>query len=102
MARKRNKEWTAVGAARAAREMRISTTAFLRDAPIAKVDRAHRLMDATELHREHLGGVHDPAVMMLFTGLGYPETWHPEHWYEAAETVIDDEAAIWRKPICTW
>jgi len=56
------------------------------------MDRAQRLVDAFELHRTHLGN-EDAAALMLLTGLGYPETWHPEHWYAAAETVIDDEAA---------
>lgn len=57
------------------------------------MDRAQRLIDAFNLHRAHLGGHDEAAALMLITGLGYPETWHPEHWYTAGGTVIDDEAA---------
>ncbi|TCC64751.1 hypothetical protein E0H73_10355 [Kribbella pittospori] len=92
MAKKQKKGWTAAGAARAAREHRTTTAEFLRRAPIARIDRAQRLVDAFELHRSHVGGHEEAAALMLITGLGYPETWQPEHWYEIGETVIDDEA----------
>ncbi|MFG1628972.1 hypothetical protein [Kribbella sp. NPDC049227] len=92
MARKSKKGWTAAGAARTAREYRVATTEFLRRAPIARMDRAQRLLDAFQLHQAHVG--HDEAAaLMLITGLGYSEDWHPEHWYAAGEQVVDDEAA---------
>jgi hypothetical protein len=69
VARKSKKGWTAAGAARTAREYRVATTEFLRRAPIARMDRAQRLLDAFQLHRAHVG--HDEAAaLMLITGLG--------------------------------
>jgi hypothetical protein len=32
------------------------------------------------------------AAALSFTGLGYPETWRPGNWMEAAEKILTDEA----------
>lgn len=88
---KKPKDWTAAGSARAAREARIATTTFLRSAPIARLWHAGTLMEAFNTKVAHL---HDQAAasLLLFTGMGYPETWRPENWMAAAERVLSDQA----------
>lgn len=92
------KEWTALGAARAAREARIATVEFLRQAPIARTWEAQKMLSAYQLKVAHLGAevareaAQSVAATLLLTGMGYSETWRPAHWMDAAETVLADEA----------
>jgi hypothetical protein len=89
--RKKITEWTAAGAARAAREARIATVGFLREAPIARAWQAQKLMSAFRVKVAHLGQ-EEAAASLLFTGMGYAQSWRPAHWMEAAERVLADEA----------
>ncbi|MGZ3143794.1 hypothetical protein ACVDFE_17715 [Lentzea chajnantorensis] len=92
------KQWTAAGAARAARDARIATAQFLREAPIARAWQASKMVGAFQLHTAHLATQTDErtarraAAELLFTGLGYPETWRPNDFMEAAERVLADQA----------
>lgn len=94
----KSKPWTATGAARAARDARISTAHFLRDAPIARVWKASKMLGAFQLQTAHLATQTDErtakrtAATLLFTGLGYPETWQPKNFAQAAERVLADQA----------
>lgn len=89
---KPTREWTAVGAARAAREARIATVEFFREAPIARSWQASKLLGSYQVKVAHLGGHQAEAALLLFTGMGYPESWRPGNWMEAAEQVLTDEA----------
>jgi hypothetical protein len=80
------KSWTAAGAARAAREARIATVQYLRDAPIARTWQASKLHSSFQATAAHLGTHADhrtaqhSALTLLFTGLGYSESWpSPDH-----------------------
>jgi hypothetical protein len=82
------REWTAVGAARAAREARIATVEFFREAPIARSWQASKLLGAYQVKVAHLGGHQaQAAALLLFTGMGYAESWRPGNWIEAAEQI---------------
>jgi hypothetical protein len=78
------------GAARFAREARISTVRYLRDAPIARVWELGKLQGAYAYHLAHLG---DPARAWatMFGGMGYRAP-YPAGWEQAAGTVLADEA----------
>jgi hypothetical protein len=89
--RKKITEWTAAGAARAAREARIATVGFLREAPIARAWQAQKLMSSFRVKVAHLGQ-EELAASLLFTGMGYAQSWRPAHWMEATERVLADEA----------
>ncbi len=73
MASKKNptREWTAVGAAR---DARIATVDFFRAAPIARSWQASKLLGSYQVKVTHLGGHEAEAALLLFTGMGYPES----------------------------
>jgi hypothetical protein len=77
---KLTREWTAVGAARAAREARIATVQFFCEAPIARSWQASRLLGSYQVKVAHLGGHQVEAALLLFTGMGYSESWRPGNW----------------------
>jgi hypothetical protein len=87
---KRAKPWSAAGAARVAREARITTAKFLRDAPVARTWEMGKLMGAYQLHAAHLGDA-PAAHALLFGGMGYRPPF-PADWVSAAELVVADEA----------
>lgn len=103
-AAKRDKErgkrrWTAAGAARAARDARIATTAFLRDAPVMREWHASKMLLSHQVLVSHMRREvpHDEAAYMsalrlLLAGLGYPASWRPSSMAEVVETVLADEA----------
>ena len=92
------KSWTAAGAARAARDARVETMRFLRDAPIARAWQASRMMSDFHVKVEHLKAQTDErtaqavAASLMLVGLGYPQSWRPGNWMQAAERVLGDEA----------
>ena len=90
MAARKDKPWSVTGGARFAREARISTVRYLREAPIARAWELGKLQGAYAYHLAHL---RDPAVAwaQLFGGLGYRAP-YPADWEQAAETVLVDEA----------
>jgi len=83
--------WTAAGAARAARESRISTAAFMREAEVARLWQAGRFMEEHQVKTQTLGDS-DAAALLLTTALGYPEDWRPTDWMRAADTILGDLA----------
>jgi hypothetical protein len=84
--------WTAVGAARAAREARIATVQFLRQAPSARSWQASKLLGAYQVKLAHLDGQTKTAALLPVTGMDYSESWHPGNWMEAAKHILADEA----------
>ncbi|MFD7161227.1 hypothetical protein ACFV9C_42045 [Kribbella sp. NPDC059898] len=81
--------WTAAGAARTAREARVATAAFLRDAEVARLWQGGRFMEEHQV-KTHAVGDSDSAALLLTTGLGYTEDWRPNDWVEVADTVLGD------------
>jgi hypothetical protein len=65
---------------------------FFREAPIARSWQASKLLGAYQVKVTHLGGHQAEAASLLFTGMGYSESWRPGNWMEAAEQVVTDEA----------
>lgn len=96
---KRKRGWTAAGGARIARDARIATAGFLRDAPAAREWELTKLKTSyqatvSSLRRQ---GAPNPdaramATSLLLTGLGYPKEWKPTDWSEVTERSITDEA----------
>jgi hypothetical protein len=88
--RQQGKAWTAVGAARSAREARIATVRHLRTAPIARAWQMSRLANAYRTQLAHVG---DPAAVgvLLFGGMGYRPP-YPTDLETASEMVVADEA----------
>lgn len=84
------KSWSVAGAARFAREARISTVAHLRTAPIARQMRRHKLIRAYEIHRAGLGR-REAAMDLLLGGLGYRRP-YPAGWDATAELLTSDDA----------
>jgi hypothetical protein len=98
-ARKKATGWTAAGGARAARDARIATSRFLREAPIARRWHAAKFQTAHQVRVEHLRTqtsseevAHNTASALLVTGMGYPASWRPADWTELVDTVLDDES----------
>lgn len=95
---RRKRGWTASGAARQARDARIATAGFFRDAPAAREWNQAKLMAAyqTKVNALRLQApepvAREVAMSLLLTGLGYAETWSPEGWDEVTNRVVADEA----------
>lgn len=93
------RRWTAAGAARQAREARIATSRFLRDAEIAREMAAAKLLESYQTKQLHLRSqaprqqAAEVAAGLLLTGLGYDPSWRPEHWMAAAKRVVADQHA---------
>lgn len=87
---KKVKEWSATGAARFAREARISTAHFLASAPLAQQWELNKAVNAYGYHRAHLGD-HDAAMDMLLGNPGYQRP-YPQGWNAVADTLATDEA----------
>jgi hypothetical protein len=87
---KKSKEWSAVGAARFAREARISTAKFLASAPLAQLWEVNKVINAYGYHHAHLGD-HEAAMDMLLGNLGYQRP-YPRGWEAIAGTLVTDEA----------
>ncbi|MDI5936878.1 hypothetical protein QLR68_01335, partial [Micromonospora sp. DH15] len=83
-------KWTVARAARYARDARIATAAYLREAPVARTWQISKLMRAHQVHTAHLGQP-EAATMLLFGGLGYRPPF-PSAWPEAADLIVTDEA----------
>lgn len=90
MPAKKAKEWTAAGAARFAREARISTAQFLASSPLAPLWELSKVLNSYGYHKAHLGD-HDAAMDMLLGGLGYQRP-YPQGWNAIAEMLVTDEA----------
>jgi hypothetical protein len=94
----RRRGWTASSAARQARDARIATAGFLRDAPAAREWNAAKLKTAYQAKVAALRQqapeqtAREVAMSLLLTGLGYPQTWSPKGWDEVNERVVADEA----------
>lgn len=86
------KSWSMAGAARYAREARISTVAYLQSAPIA---RELRQVNLTRAYEIHLASVrrHEAALDLLLGGLGYRRP-YPAGWHATAEVLTSDEARV--------
>lgn len=88
---KKPKPWSVARAARLARDARLTTARFLGEAPIARQWQASKLAAAYQAKLDHLGAQHRrEAAALLLTGLGYPESWAPESWMDAAGQVLTD------------
>jgi hypothetical protein len=81
---RKDEPWSLAGAARFAREARISTVRYLRDAPIARVWELGKLQSAYAYHLAHLRDP-DVAWAQLFGGMGYRAP-YPAGWEQAAGT----------------
>ncbi|MFC4945812.1 hypothetical protein [Pseudonocardia sp. GCM10023141] len=92
----RSKKWTAVGAARSAREARIETAAFLTNAPIARTWFAGRMMQVHDLVVAQTRGDEDRAKILFLGGLGLAPPYSSD-WNEVADMVIDGEAELLAK-----
>jgi hypothetical protein len=90
MADKRQNERSLAGAARSARDARIATVKYQRNAPIARLWQSAKLQRAFQLQLAHVGDP-DVAGALLFGGLGYKPPF-PSNWEAAAELVLADEA----------
>ena len=90
MARQKDKQWTATGAARFAREARIDTIRFLGTRP-ARLWEMNHLVNAYGAHLNHLRD-HDSAMDVLVGLMGYPRP-YPRNWEAIAEMFLADEAA---------
>ena len=88
--RQRGKAWTLTGAARAARDARISTLRHLRTASAARSWQAGHLARAYQVQLAYLG---NPAAAraLLFGGMGYAPPF-PSDLHAASEMVVADEA----------
>lgn len=86
---KKDKKWTAAGAARFAREARIRTTRFL-TTPAAERWEVNRLVNAYGYHYAHLGD-RDAAMDMLLGMIGYKRP-YPRDWGEISAMLLADEA----------
>lgn len=84
------KQWTLTGAARAAREARIATANWSRNAPIARRWEMAKLVNAYTVHHTQTGDS-KLAQALLFGGLGWQRP-YPASWPEAAERVLAEEA----------
>ncbi len=90
MGGEREKSWSPGRAASAAREARIATASYLRQAPAARSWHISRLLSAYQLHCAHTG--HPRAARaLLFGGMGYQPPF-PSDWAAATEMVLADEA----------
>ncbi|MGC4939311.1 hypothetical protein [Kribbella sp. DT2] len=95
MAKRKKLGWTAAGAARAARESRIATAGFLREAELAYEMQAHRLMDLHQVKTAHLGaGQESAALQLMVAGYGYdPESWMPANFAQFGAMVTTDQGS---------
>lgn len=84
------KKWSAVGAARSARQGRIATVEFLRTARLARECHASKLIATYQIHLKHLRRK-KAATFALLAAMGYRPPF-PEDWLEITELVISDEA----------
>ncbi|MEV0066118.1 hypothetical protein [Amycolatopsis sp. NPDC050768] len=91
MGTKKSKPWTSASAAKAAREARIATARYLREAPLAQEWETARLVEAFQAKLAHL---RHPvgAAQLLLAGLGYDPRERPTGWDAVAEQVLVDEA----------
>jgi len=90
MTGKHDKAWSLAKAATSARDARIATARYLRDAPIARLWQMTRLQAAYQLHATHTG-YPTAAQVVLFGGMGYQPP-YPADWQAAADLVVGDEA----------
>lgn len=90
MPARKAKEWTAAGAARFAREARISTAQFLASSLLAPLWELSKVRNSYGYHQAHLGD-HDAAMDVLLGGLGYQRP-YPQGWNAIAEMLVTDEA----------
>lgn len=90
MGRKKAKQWTAAGAARAARESRISAVKYLRNSDLAMKLEAQMLIDSYRVKLATFHGNEHAAMLDLFGGMGYRSQF--SDWRSASRTVLDDEA----------
>ncbi|WP_020421103.1 hypothetical protein [Amycolatopsis sp. ATCC 39116] len=88
-AKKRVKQWTMAGAARAARDARVATVKYLADSEIAVKVQVGNLARAYQVKLQAFGGNQFSAMLSLFGGMGYPRS--PSDWRSAAEMVLADE-----------
>src|SRR5258708_11964052 len=89
--RKRHKkEWSLIGAARAAREARIATVRHLQDALIARVWHVGKLQRAYQFQLASVGHP-GAATALLYGGMGSRPPW-PADWQAATEMILADEA----------
>lgn len=88
-AKKRVKQWTMAGAARAARDARVATVKYLADSEIAVKVQMGNLARAYQVKLQAFGGNQFSAMLSLFGGMGYPRS--PSDWRSAAEMVLADE-----------
>lgn len=89
-AKKKAKEWTPAGAARAARDARVATVTYLSRTDLARTAYAGSLMREYDIKLRTFGGNQHMALLSLFGGMGYDQP--PKNWHAAAETVLADEA----------
>ena len=90
MTARKDKKWSVTGGARFAREARIATVRYLRDAPIARPWHLSKLWARSGITWPTSGN-QAAAWATLFGGLGYRPPW-PASWQEAIETILGDEA----------
>jgi hypothetical protein len=90
MTAKKPKKWSATGAARFAREARISTVQFLATSRLAPLWERSKVINAYGFHRDHLGD-HDAAMSTLLGYLGYQRP-YPQGWDAIAQMLVTDEA----------
>ncbi len=89
MARPKDKQWTAAGAARFARQARIDTVRFLGTRPARPWEMNH-IINAYGYHLNHKRD-HEAAMDMLVGLMGYPRP-YPGSWEATAEMFLADEA----------
>ncbi|PXY16625.1 hypothetical protein [Prauserella muralis] len=95
------RQWSAAAGARWARDARIATARYLREAPFARSWEAAKLTEAHQNRAMHFrrqvpdsdrSAADVTAAAVVITGLGYPETWRPASWEVVAERVVADQA----------
>lgn len=90
--KKDRKQWTATGAARAARDARVATGERLRTTDLAVKLETQKLISSYQIKLRVYEGNQVAARQDLFGSLGYSNDQVPGGWPSAARMVLDDEA----------